>query len=137
MAHIVCITPEEDFLKCLRPTYLGEFGLKGRDLRLKGQNRIGNLIVENRNYCEFEDWLNVSPESLERKNATSVVRPPSLPVSASLAGRARFLGKPSIHLAEPLRHLVIMVTVHFYSFLSVSGPFCPLPNGIPTCLSGG
>ena len=52
--------PEEDFLKCLRPTYVGDFGLKGRELRLKGQNRIGNLIVENRNYCEFEDWLNVS-----------------------------------------------------------------------------
>lgn len=51
---------EEDFLKCLRPTYVGDFSLKGRDLRLKGQNRIGNLIVENRNYCEFEDWLNVS-----------------------------------------------------------------------------
>lgn len=47
-------------MKCLRPTYLGDFALKGRDLRLKGQNRIGNLIVENRNYCEFEDWLNVS-----------------------------------------------------------------------------
>lgn len=52
-------TTEEDFLKCLRPTYLGDFNLKGRDLRLKGQNRIGNLVVENRNYCEFEDWLNV------------------------------------------------------------------------------
>ena len=51
---------EEDFVKCLRPTYVGDFRLKGRDLRLKGQNRIGNLIVENRNYCEFEDWLNVS-----------------------------------------------------------------------------
>lgn len=39
---------------------MGDFALKGRELRLKGQNRIGNLIVENRNYCEFEDWLNVS-----------------------------------------------------------------------------
>eukprot|EP00904_Undaria_pinnatifida_P001344 jgi/Undpi1/1120/HiC_scaffold_10.g04582.m1 len=49
---------EEDFLKCLQPTYLGDFALSGKDLRLKGQNRIGNLIVENKNYCEFEDWLN-------------------------------------------------------------------------------
>lgn len=47
-------------MKCLRPTYVGDFGLKGRELRLKGQNRIGNLIVENQNYCDFEDWLNVS-----------------------------------------------------------------------------
>lgn len=51
---------EEDFIKCLRPTYIGDFSLKGRELRLKGQNRIGNLVVENQNYCEFEDWLNVS-----------------------------------------------------------------------------
>lgn len=46
-------------MKCLAPTYVGDFALKGRELRLKGQNRIGNLIVENRNYCAFEDWLNV------------------------------------------------------------------------------
>ena len=74
-AHVVCILSEEDFLKCLRPTYLGEFGLKGRDLRLKGQNRIGNLIVENRNYCEFEDWLNVSPESFAEEGREHRVPP--------------------------------------------------------------
>lgn len=51
---------EEDFVKCLRPTYVGDFGLKGKELRLKGQNRIGNLIVENQNYCDFEDWIQVS-----------------------------------------------------------------------------
>ncbi|KNC87524.1 deoxyhypusine synthase [Sphaeroforma arctica JP610] len=48
---------EEDFIKCLAPTYVGDFHLKGRDLRLKGQNRIGNLIVPNENYCKFEDWM--------------------------------------------------------------------------------
>ena len=47
-------------MKCLQPTHLGDFALKGKELRLKGQNRIGNLIVENKNYCEFEDWLKVS-----------------------------------------------------------------------------
>jgi deoxyhypusine synthase len=48
---------EEDLIKCLRPTYLGDFGLNGRDLRLKGINRIGNLLVPNENYCAFEDWI--------------------------------------------------------------------------------
>jgi deoxyhypusine synthase len=48
---------EEDFIKCMHDTYLGDFALKGVDLRLKGQNRIGNLIVPNKNYCSFEDWL--------------------------------------------------------------------------------
>ncbi|XP_049416574.1 deoxyhypusine synthase-like [Epinephelus fuscoguttatus] len=48
---------EEDFIKCLAHTYLGEFSLPGKDLRLKGINRIGNLLVPNDNYCKFEDWL--------------------------------------------------------------------------------
>ncbi|ROL53024.1 Deoxyhypusine synthase [Anabarilius grahami] len=48
---------EEDFIKCLAPTYLGEFSLKGKELRQQGINRIGNLLVPNENYCKFEDWL--------------------------------------------------------------------------------
>lgn len=48
---------EEDFMKCLRPHYHGEFSLKGTELRKKGINRIGNLLVPNENYCVFEDWL--------------------------------------------------------------------------------
>jgi deoxyhypusine synthase len=48
---------EEDVVKCLEHTYMGEFGLDGRDLRRRGINRIGNLLVPNRNYCKFEDWL--------------------------------------------------------------------------------
>jgi deoxyhypusine synthase len=48
---------EEDIIKCLRPTYMGDFGLSGRELRAKGINRIGNLLVPNSNYCEFEDWV--------------------------------------------------------------------------------
>eukprot|EP01114_Cavostelium_apophysatum_P001139 TRINITY_DN10976_c0_g1_i1.p1 TRINITY_DN10976_c0_g1~~TRINITY_DN10976_c0_g1_i1.p1 ORF type:complete len:219 (+),score=15.52 TRINITY_DN10976_c0_g1_i1:68-658(+) len=35
---------EEDFIKCLAPTFLGEFDLPGKDLRLNGINRIGNLV---------------------------------------------------------------------------------------------
>lgn len=48
---------EEDFIKCLGPTFLGEFALKGAELRKKGLNRIGNLLVPNDNYCKFEDWV--------------------------------------------------------------------------------
>lgn len=48
---------EEDIIKCLAPTYLGDFKLKGKDLRAKGVNRLGNLIIPNENYCLFEDWL--------------------------------------------------------------------------------
>ncbi|CED84875.1 Deoxyhypusine synthase [Phaffia rhodozyma] len=50
---------EEDFIKCLGKTYLGQKGFEevGRELRGKGMNRIGNLLVPNSNYCAFEDWV--------------------------------------------------------------------------------
>lgn len=48
---------EEDFIKCLAPTFIGDFSLKGSVLRDKGLNRIGNLLVPNDNYCKFEDWV--------------------------------------------------------------------------------
>jgi deoxyhypusine synthase len=48
---------EEDFIKCLAPTLLGDFKLKGSELRAKGVNRLGNLLIPNENYCKFEDWL--------------------------------------------------------------------------------
>ncbi|GAA6105220.1 deoxyhypusine synthase isoform X1 [Tachysurus ichikawai] len=48
---------EEDLIKCLAPTFLGEFSLPGKELRQRGINRIGNLLVPNGNYCKFEDWL--------------------------------------------------------------------------------
>ncbi|XP_040990711.1 deoxyhypusine synthase isoform X1 [Juglans microcarpa x Juglans regia] len=48
---------EEDLIKCLAPTYKGDFSLPGAYLRSKGLNRIGNLLIPNDNYCKFEDWI--------------------------------------------------------------------------------
>ena len=48
---------EEDFIKCLAPSYIGDFSLPGKELRSKGINRIGNLLVPNDNYCKFDKWL--------------------------------------------------------------------------------
>lgn len=48
---------EEDLIKCLGDTYMGAFSTPGAELRSKGLNRIGNLIVPNNNYCAFEDWV--------------------------------------------------------------------------------
>ena len=39
---------EEDIIKCFHSTYLGDFKLSGRELRKKGINRIGNLLVSER-----------------------------------------------------------------------------------------
>jgi deoxyhypusine synthase len=48
---------EEDFIKCLADTYLGDFKLKGSELRKQGLNRLGNLLIPNDNYCKFEDFV--------------------------------------------------------------------------------
>lgn len=48
---------EEDLIKCMGPTFLGDFHLKGADLRRRGLNRVGNMLVPNSNYCKFEDWV--------------------------------------------------------------------------------
>ena len=48
---------EEDIIKTLAPALIGDFQLDGAQLRDKGQNRIGNMVVPNDNYCMFEEWL--------------------------------------------------------------------------------
>ena len=48
---------EEDFMKCFAPFYIGDFALKGKDLREQGLNRTGNLIVPNHNYVKLEEWF--------------------------------------------------------------------------------
>ena len=69
---------EEDFIKCLAPTYIGDFSLPGRELRDKGINRIGNLLVPNNNYVKFEEWLMpILDKLLEEQNKNGVVWTPS------------------------------------------------------------
>jgi len=48
---------EEDIIKCLGPFLLGDFKLSGKQLRDKGINRIGNILVPNERYIKFEDFL--------------------------------------------------------------------------------
>lgn len=83
MVHVLVTTAggiEEDFIKCLKPTLLGEFNLEGRMLRGQGMNRIGNLIIPNENYCAFEDWLMPILDRLvvEQKEQGKVWSPSSL-----------------------------------------------------------
>lgn len=69
---------EEDFIKCLAPTLIGDFSLKGTFLREKGINRIGNLLVPNDNYCKFEDWiLPILDEMVQIQKDTGQVWTPS------------------------------------------------------------
>lgn len=70
---------EEDLIKCLAPTYLGDFSLRGSDLRKKGLNRIGNLLVPNDNYCKFEDWINPILDAMLEEQESEVRRPSHAP----------------------------------------------------------
>lgn len=69
---------EEDFIKCLGDTYLADFRLDGSDLRNRGLNRIGNLLIPNDNYCKFEDWLTpILDTMLEEQKSIGTVWTPS------------------------------------------------------------
>lgn len=69
---------EEDLIKCLAPTYLGNFHLDGKQLRKDGINRIGNLLVPNSNYCKFEDWvMPIFDEMVLEQNEKKILWTPS------------------------------------------------------------
>lgn len=80
---------EEDLIKCLElksigqkaDTFVGNFRLSGSNLREHGINRIGNLLVPNDNYCQFEDWLlPILDKMLDEQKASNgkIVWSPSL-----------------------------------------------------------
>ncbi|KAI7686451.1 hypothetical protein SSS_08071 [Sarcoptes scabiei] len=69
---------EEDLIKCLAPTYLGDFNLPGCELRSNGINRIGNLLIPNDNYCKFENWIvPILDRILEEQKGEGLIWTPS------------------------------------------------------------
>ena len=57
LVHVLVTTAggiEEDIIKTLKPFILGDFKLDGAKLRERGINRIGNILVPNDRYIEFE-----------------------------------------------------------------------------------
>lgn len=69
---------EEDFMKCMSPFYMGDFKLPGATLRRKGLNRIGNMLVPNKSYCELEAWMNpILDQMLKEQKEQGVVWTPS------------------------------------------------------------
>jgi deoxyhypusine synthase len=82
LVHVVVTTAggiEEDFIKCLAPLIIGDFHLSGEELRRKGMNRIGNLLMPNENYRLFEDWLSPILDAMveETKGPEGTVWSPS------------------------------------------------------------
>ena len=41
--------------------------MRGADLRKRGLNRVGNLLVPNSNYCAFEDWIMPILDTMKRE----------------------------------------------------------------------
>ena len=69
---------EEDIMKCLHPHFIGDFHLDGQTLRRKGQNRIGNLLVPNKNYVAFEQFLTPLLDAMvERQVKEGVIQSPA------------------------------------------------------------
>lgn len=64
---------EEDFVKCLAPTYIGNFYVDDRELRENGINRAGNLFIPNENYCLFETWVTPILDKMVEEQKTKVM----------------------------------------------------------------
>ena len=85
---------EEDLMKCLAPHKMGDFALRGKDLRPKGLNRIGNLLVPNDTYCKFEDWLRPILHKMHDEVDAKALTAASRGLPATLRHRR---GSPSSH----------------------------------------
>lgn len=69
---------EEDFVKCLTNHHIGSFNTAGKEMRAKGLNRIGNMVVPNDNYCDFEDWFTPILEAMhDEQDSEGIVWTPS------------------------------------------------------------
>lgn len=47
---------EEDFMKTMNDFYLGSFNADDQIVKKNAINRLGNIFVPDKNYCDFEDW---------------------------------------------------------------------------------
>lgn len=48
---------EEDFMKTMNDSYVMDYLVNDRKWRTEGKNRIGNMVVPNKSYEDFEDML--------------------------------------------------------------------------------
>lgn len=71
---------EEDIMKCLGTFILGDFRAKGKELREKAINRIGNIFVPNSRYIKFEELFQPFLKELyeEQKKTGKIITPKEL-----------------------------------------------------------
>ena len=69
---------EEDIIKCIKPFFIGEFSMAGKELREKGINRAGNILIPNSRYCSFEYFfIPLIKTMAEEQKKTGKVHAPS------------------------------------------------------------
>lgn len=68
---------EEDFIKTIKHFILGDFRLNGAELRRRGINRTGNILVPNDRYVEFEKVFQKLLKELydEQKSSGKIATP--------------------------------------------------------------
>jgi len=99
---------EEDLIKCLAPTLVGDFNLPGKDLRQRGINRVGNLLVPNDNYCKFEDWIMpIFDQMLKEQKEKGIIWSPSTVINR--------LGKEINHPSS----------IYYWAYKNNIPVFCP------------
>ncbi len=71
---------EEDIIKCMKPFFIGEFSMIGKELREKGINRAGNVLIPNSRYCQFEDFFIplIKEMAAEQKKTGKIFSPSDL-----------------------------------------------------------
>jgi deoxyhypusine synthase len=81
LVHAIVTTAgavEEDVIKTRKSFILGDFRLDGAELRSKGINRIGNILVPNDRYIEFEKMFTpLLNEMLREQQETGKITTPS------------------------------------------------------------
>jgi deoxyhypusine synthase len=72
---------EEDMMKCMADTYVNfDYTVNDRQWRVEGKNRIGNMIMPNDNYVEFEEWFSKQYDAMVKlqKNEGTIFGPSDL-----------------------------------------------------------
>lgn len=59
---------EEDFIKSMNNFYLGSFNVDDEMVKNNKLNRMGNIFVPDKNYCDFEDWHMKFIEEIVKQN---------------------------------------------------------------------
>ena len=109
---------EEDLMKCLAPTFMGDFALSGKELRPKGLNRIGNLIVPNDNYCKFETWMQPILNAMHDEQDARVA-------AAAKAGEPPDFWTPSKMIDRLGREIDDESSVYYWCHKNGIPVFCP------------